>query len=688
MSACYLRNLCPSASINFKAPIEIWKGREFQELDFKYRRVFGCRAWMWKPVVEGKLYPRGEEVVMVGYEPGVKGYRLWNIKDRKIYMSRDVKFRETCFPFRAVVEPGESNPDDNVMTIRNPGFVYTGPANQRGPAQSRSPVPEETAGPVAAMEAAYPEVANLEAADNPVQDGDSAHGMEATPVAAVPALGPEVEPEQTPEADQGPATEGLEPTPRRSERIPKPKTCPCCLRVHAVKDGEMVPPETAREALSCPQAVQWREAMKEEVENLCSQGTWEIVLRPKMLNVVGSKWVFALKRDDRGNIVKYKARLVAQGFRQIYGLYYLETFSPVIHRKSIRMLLGIAIENEWEIDQLDVVGAYLNCTLEENVFMEIPLYLGEVEYDRKKFVCKLIKSIYGLKQSGRNWINFLHDILLKSGFQQCVSDKCIYYLPELIVGVYVDDMLIIGMKELVQKFKSNLADQIKIKDLGQANNILSIRIRRPERDLLYIDQEVYVKDILEEFEMQDCNGAGCPLAVDAFKSERDEESSVSQYLYCKAVGCLLYLSGCTRPDIAHAVCILSQFSKSPCSTDWANIKHIFRYLQKTKYYALCFKKTNSVITASSDSDWAGDLSNGKSVSGFHVNLAGAAFSWRARKQQCVKTSSTHAEYVALCECTAEVKWVVDLMNELNQQRFVPLHVLFFVIIKVPFQLML
>ena len=141
------------------------------------------------------MYPRGEEVVMVGYGPGVKGYRLWNMKDRTIYINRDVKFRETYFPFRAVVEPGESNPDDNVMTIRNPGFVYTGPANQRGPAQSRSPVPEETAGPVAAMEAAYPEVANLEAADNPVQDGDPAHGMEAAPVAADPALGPEVEPE-------------------------------------------------------------------------------------------------------------------------------------------------------------------------------------------------------------------------------------------------------------------------------------------------------------------------------------------------------------------------------------------------------------------------------------------------------------------------------------------------------------
>jgi len=148
--------------------------------------------------------------------------------------------------------------------------------------------------------------------------------------------------------------------------------------------------------------------MEEEMNSLREKNTWELVKRtPQMSNIVGCKWVFSLKKNHLGEIVRFKARLVAQGFSQIAGVDFGETYSPVIMKRSLRILITLAIENNWEMEQVDVVNAYLNSPLDVTVYMRQSPYFEEL--DKNVFVCKLMKSLYGLKQSGRNWKHLLHD---------------------------------------------------------------------------------------------------------------------------------------------------------------------------------------------------------------------------------------------------------------------------------------
>lgn len=209
---------------------------------------------------------------------------------------------------------------------------------------------------------------------------------------------------------------------------------------------DIVVPKTAEEALSGSQVEEWRDAMLEELPNMEAQSTWEIVKRQRECYVIGSRWVFAVKKVD-GKVVRFKARLVAQGFRQMYGIDYQETFSPVVQRKTLRILMAIAIENDWEMVHLDVVGAYLNSDLDTVIYMEQPPGFASCDADR--FVCKLKKSIYGLKQAGRNWNHHLHGILTRLGFTQSVKDSCVYVRTGVIIAVYVDDFLLVGTRSAI-----------------------------------------------------------------------------------------------------------------------------------------------------------------------------------------------------------------------------------------------
>lgn len=662
-TATIIRNFCPSSAINFKIPWEIWNGETITLKKLKRLKIFGCQAWA---AIEpkGKLGDRAEECVMIGYPDGVKGYKLYSLKKQKMIISRDVHFNEKRFPFQErkrltgtpqrrellVLDP-ESDEDDNQDISSESG--------------------EETSDEEELEERRD----NEESEDEEIQSG---YGS-----------GPDRQEEE--DEDEEPEVINVQdvvlppedPPPIRAstrERKPTiPCTLPCCK---IAKVNEIQIPKDYKEAIQSPQANEWVNAMREEYFTLQEMSTWNLVRRDPAMNVVGCRWVYALKKNANGEIVKYKARLVAQGFKQIAGLDFEETYSPVMRRRCLRILIAIAVENQWEIHQVDVISAYLNSPIDLPVFMEQPKHF--VVGDPNLLVCHLQKSLYGLKQSGRNWNNYLHECLLHIGMNQSQNDLCIYYQQGLIVGVHVDDMLIVGEAARIAQFKACLLKVMKIKDLGEANLILSVRVRREKNGSVTIDQTNYIEEILKELDQEDCYVHPAPLPIQAQQREPPtEENETDQHQYRKAMGCLQYLAGGTRPDIAYATSKLSQYCEKPTTKDWENCVHLLGYLKKTKEFKINYKKTDKILEAFVDADWAGDPDSAVSTTGYVVKLAGGAISFKSKKQAMPKTghseeetpliaiSTIHSEYFALFEAALEVEWLKELLTELAQERFVP-----------------
>lgn len=245
--------------------------------------------------------------------------------------------------------------------------------------------------------------------------------------------------------------------PRRSSRVPKPTSCGCpqCLvstvNSHA-NHGGPTEPTSAREALEGPYQSEWKAAMEEELARLEQMQTWELVPRPPV-RVLGCTWKFRLKFDSVAKSYKFKARLVAQGFAQQHGFDYFETYSPVIKRKSIRLMFALSAELELCGEHKDVVAAYVNSPIKETVYTEQPMHC---ETEDNRVVCKLKKCLYGLKQSGREWYAMIKRILL---FVPTVGDPCLFYHKDrkLYVGLYVDDLGVWGQQKDIDWFKGEIS---------------------------------------------------------------------------------------------------------------------------------------------------------------------------------------------------------------------------------------
>lgn len=245
--------------------------------------------------------------------------------------------------------------------------------------------------------------------------------------------------------------------------------------------------------------------------------------------MVGSKWVYKTKIGENGTVERYKARLVAQGYTQKYGADYAETFCPVARQESLRVLLALSVQYKLKLQQVDVVTAFLNGNLEEEVYMAQPE--GFVSPGQEHLVCKLKKSIYSLKQSPRCWNSALDAYLKQIGFTQSNSDPCIYFKEtggeKVYMGVYVDDIVLAARTgEVLQQVKSDLAKKFDIKDIGKLRYFLGMSIIQDDDcKSVWIGQPRYTENILTKYNMQNCNPVSTPAEPGAklrLTSETDE----------------------------------------------------------------------------------------------------------------------------------------------------------------------
>lgn len=376
-----------------------------------------------------------------------------------------------------------------------------------------------------------------------------------------------------------------------------------------------------------------------------------------------------------GKVETYKARLVAKGFTQKEGIDYEETFSPVAMLKSIRILLTIAAHFDYEIWQMDVKTAFLNGNLDECIFMVQPD--GFVAEGQEHKLCKLKKSIYGLKQASRSW-NIRFDQAIKSfGFDQCPDESCVYKKCNgnvvMFLVLYVDDILLIGNDVgVLSTVRVWLSSQFDMKDLGEASHILGIKLMRDRKNrMLGLSQASYIDSILARFSMQDSKKGflpfrhGISLSKDQCPKTPEEIEKMKGIPYASAVGSLMYAMLCTRPDICFAVGMVSRYQSNPGQEHWTTVKHILKYLKRTRDYMLVYQAETLVPIGYTDSDFQSDKDSRKSTSGYVYTLGGGAISWRSIKQSCIADSTMEAEYVAASEVAKEAVWLKNFLMDLG-----------------------
>ena len=423
----------------------------------------------------------------------------------------------------------------------------------------------------------------------------------------------------------------------------------------------------------------WKPGIDKEHDCLLRNKTWKLVKRTQSMHVLPSKYVFRVKNGGP------KARVVALGCNQLFGIDYLETFAPVVKLTTLRVLFALIAIFDLECDQMDVVTAFLNGDLDQEIYMMIPEGLRTP--DNEDMVCKLQKSLYGLKQSPRQWYAKIDDFLVGTlKFVASMNDPCLYVRKSestiLIIALYVDDLLIVGnCKSEIADIKGELSKRFEMKDLGAASTMLGIEVTRDRKNRkLWTTQRDYTSEVLNRFSMKDCRTVSTPMDKSTLATLDSEGDEASENIpYRQAIGSLIYLVSCTRPDLAFTVHRLSQYLQCPKDHHWTAVKRALRYLWTTRNYGLLYDgNQSSSLVGYADSDYAGDTRTRKSTSGYIFLLAGAAVSWKSKKQSVVATSSCEAEYVASCLAAKEAVWLNRLVGDLTfksgKQHMVPIRV--------------
>ena len=368
--------------------------------------------------------------------------------------------------------------------------------------------------------------------------------------------------------------------------------------VVATVSNEQRDPVSVAEVKSSPDKLKWEKAMEIEMKSLQLNGVWELVEPPLNRKIIGSKWIFKWKVDADGILECYKARLVAQGCTQKFGLDYEETFSPVVRFESIRC-----------------------------------------------------------------WNHALDSRLKEMGLQQSASDPCLYVHGNsegemFVAAVYVDDIILGGKSEhKLNQVKQELSQTFEMKDLGTLHHFLGVKVIQDQLSKsIWIGQPMYTEKILLRFDVHNSKPVGSPVNPDVKLTACKNPNDVcNQEMNQAVVGSLLYLSTKTRPDIAFAVTSAACFCASPTKEHWTAVKRILRYLNGSRQLGLLYRANtlNEDITGFADADWAGDVGDRKSTSGYVFLLGGAAVSWKSAKQTTVALSTAEAEYVALSTASQE-----------------------------------
>jgi hypothetical protein len=430
-------------------------------------------------------------------------------------------------------------------------------------------------------------------------------------------------------------------------------------------------PVTYRQAMNSPYSEFWKAAMKEEWDSLIKNHTWEDMdsLLQHNTHAIRSRWVFKTKFNlDKS--IRFKARLVIKGYQQLQGIDFLETFAPVSKITTLRLLISIAGHFGWQIDQMDVITAFLNPDIDKkDVHMQLPEGTEWLDPNRTGRLVTLKKALYGLKQAPRLWYQNIDSFLVSLGLKQSTADSNLYINEETLLLLYVDDILLfyhpITGQTAIRTIKLALSTKYQMTDLGIARKFLGLEIDRDENGGYYLSQRQYVNDIIKRFHLEEAKPALTPMDHHTDLDAVENDKECNRPLYLSMIGCLMYAAISTRPDISFCVTRLSRYNVRPFNTHMTAAIRCFRYLKHTKDFRLCYPKLSQLkMTGYTDSDWAGNTKDRKSMGAFVFCIGNTAISWQSKKQEITAVSTQEAEYMAYLEAGREAIWLRRLYTDI------------------------
>nr|GEX33913.1 retrovirus-related Pol polyprotein from transposon TNT 1-94 [Tanacetum cinerariifolium] len=415
-------------------------------------------------------------------------------------------------------------------------------------------------------------------------------------------------------------------------------------------------PKTYKEALT---QSYWIEAMQEKLNEFERLEVWELVPRPDKVIVITLKWIYKVKLDELGGILKNRARLVARGYRQEEGIDFEESFAPVARLEAIQIFLAYAAHKNIVVYQMYVKTAFFNGNLREEVYVSQPD--GFVDQDNPNHVYKLKKALYGLKQAPRVWFDMLSSFSISQDFSKGLVDPTLFIRRNgndlLLVQIYVDDIIFAASTpELCDLFANLMCSKFNMSMMGKTSFFLGLQISQSPRGI-FINQSKYALESLKKYGFKSCDPVDNPMVEKSKLDEDKKWKAVDPLHYHGMIGTLLYLTP-SRPDLQFSICICARYQARPTEKHVHSVKRIFRHLRGTINWGLWYPKDSSAaLTAFADVDHAGCQDTRRSTSGSLQFLGERLISWSSKRQKSATISSMEAEYIALSGCCAQILWM-------------------------------
>jgi len=698
-TAVYVLNRTTNKFCAEKTPFEIVFDRK---PTVSHLRVFGALRLAFvkeqhkkRSGYQRKFEYRSKPLMMVGYAEHNFTYRLFDPDTNHIIVSRDVVFDEVTvkeWPTEPQTQAEtiklfeEWAPSDDEISGTDSEKESSSEQNNRASQQLPEIQGQSSAEPSRPAAEPMTEQRGLgtSEANNEKESGDEQSTLACdSPDASdtsqyLDAAAPEAPPQASQSSDQNQAA-------AQSRYNRRPRTSAATARFGLIAEAlasECEGPTTVAQALNSPEADNWRKAMKSEYDSLVMNRTWELCKLPPGRKAIGSRWVFKRKFKSNGELDKYEARLVARGFSQKAGIDYQETFSPVVRLETVRILIALAAHCKLTLKSFDIKTAYLHGTIEEELFMRHP----EGFEQPGDYVCRLKKSIYGLKQAGRRWNICFTQFLEKFELKPLKTDHCVYSNADcnlsdlskesIIIALYVDDGLILSNGgRLIERVITHLRGAFEI-TIGDASSYVGLQVVQGMSNIM-LQQQHYIRRKAELLNMTQPARVDCPLNP-SVKSCKDGVSGGSPKKTTTApfrqlIGALMYAANGTRPDISYAMCSLSRFNQDPKPSHWEAAKRTMRYLISTKEKCIVYPKGEESLQLAcySDADYGNDRDDRKSISGVLILLNKAPVVWRSIKQTKVASSTAVAEFVAAALAAKECIWLRNILFELGLPQSEP-----------------
>lgn len=651
-TAVFVMNRIGISRYTDKTPFYLWYKKDY---DISFFKIFGSKVAAHIPKQKRhKLDAKSKTGILVGYSENVKGYRVYFPKNNKVEILRDI----IILPEIQQEKEKKGKAKESVITLDmlpEHGYFFE-MGNQEEKEKEQEEKKEETVnllpepGIVAEdgnQEEIVPEIPEAEEQNS--SDDNLNENIQL----------------DVDEENVTKLTENIEVN-RRGRRIKKPSWMQD-YDLNTSFFSQLEEPVSYEDVISKNSASEWEEAMNKELYVLKKNNTWTEVPWPANKKVIESKWVFKVKNDGQ-----YKARLVARGFQQeeensnSYDIY-----APVAKLCTFRILLVLASKLNLPVFHMDVESAFLYGDITDEVYMSLP---GKTKYNSKT-VCKLNKSIYGLKKSPKCWNIKFNTVMEKENFVRSQNDFCLYIKNvnniKLYVLLYVDDVLILGTNLLeVERLKVILNNNFSMKDLGTVSSYLGINVKQNiNSGYIELDQSDYLRQVLKNHGMIDCNPVSTPIDNNFnFALLNCPNPNEKLIKICrKIIGSLMYAVTGTRPDLCESVTYLSRFQDKANDDLLKCLKRVLRYIKSTLNFKLIFKPNLNVdyLHGYVDSDWGGDVLDRKSTTGYIFKLFNCTISWASKKQQNVSISSTESEYTALSIAISEACWLKKILTDFN-----------------------